>query len=261
MGTKPKAIVAFTLASLLVLAASGCRETGSGAPDIAPPDPLVLKSYVVQQGYGDELHSIIQNIMNLAGGEERLGGVQLAPNGELLVAAPASFHEGLEEFLAKIKQEAPKAPSSVRVQYWIVIGRKSVKPESKDIPDHLLPVVEEIAKSQGPQEFMLLEHLSHTSLNNKRTHVDGAFVNIHSEATIYEGRVLLSLKIGISGSEFDTTLQVPQGKTLVLGQSSHFVHNPLLTAVILGKDSREVKLEDKSRMVNMYYIIRAERLD
>ena len=59
----------------------------------------------------------------------------------------------------------------------------------------------------------------------------------------------------------NTSVQIPHGKTLVLGQTANLVRTPAMAAIVLGKDPTREKLDMKTQMVNIYYIIRADRID
>ena len=81
----------------------GCNRPNNESTNVPQDEPpqetkqRVLKSYNVPERFSGQIH-VIQEI--LAGH----GRARLAPDGQLLVAAPKSFHDGVEDFIEQLEK-------------------------------------------------------------------------------------------------------------------------------------------------------------
>jgi hypothetical protein len=95
-----RALVVSLVVSLGVVAAIvGCR---ANTEPLGPP-AMVLRAYEVPQGQAQELRNIVSSLLYQGENVPRLGNVVVAPTGQLLVSAPATFHNGVQELLGAVR--------------------------------------------------------------------------------------------------------------------------------------------------------------
>lgn len=228
------------------------------APLEREKEPLVLKSYEVPEGYGDEVKRIINDLLIDRVAEKRYGQVTMAPDGQLLVNAPKSFHPGVENFLDTLKKKGPLPPEpSIRMHYWIVLGMQTSGMSNAGQFKEIAPALESINESQGTHEFVLLEHLSTLSKSNHQAQVTGATAEISCLSSIRNDQVLMDMWIRSESSRLDTEVQIPAGKLLVLGQSAIEPKRPYALLEEFSSQSRAAKQSEKV-LFNIFYIVRAD---
>lgn len=250
------------------------------------PESLVLKSYQVPERLAKEIRQTMNTL--LGRGEESgssaqgpIGRALLAPDGQILISAPQSFHKGVEEFIERIKKNNPAPSPSAEVRYWIVAARKAEYPLNPDAaavsglandlknpyePDELMavrPALDAIIDNQGYMEFKLLDQVSVTSSGEgSRSKLRGAFIGINQSLTAYnDGTVMIKPEISwFSGSinvkdrlktrgSINTVIETKSGEFVVIGQlSQEFKPSPFGT-----KKGEEEKIE----LMNVFYILSA----
>jgi len=216
----PKSLSIVIFAALSTLAIVACQA--AAAPRDNPTDDLVLRAYSVPAPYGPEILSVIRGLFYRAKDVPPMGTVAISPSGELMVAAPKAFHPGIEQFLAGLAKAPPAPPASIRIDYWVVIGGPTVKPDDVSVPgQEIQSVLDAIRESQGPMQFTLLEKASATSLSGEGANNDGKRLHISQNAAAYGDRVIANIDIGLRGpNTFKTRVQIPLNKSVVLGQSN-----------------------------------------
>jgi hypothetical protein len=237
---------------LIFIVFAGC--TNSRNDTAKESETLVLKSYVVPDRLAKE---ISQTINELLGNEwprnkeqPAIGKARITPDGQLLVAAPKSFHDGVKSFIAQIKNVNPEPSASAEVNYWIIAGRKAKNPANLNEFREIIPALTTIQSKQGNMEFKLLDHLSTTLSQATESRFSDSFASIQQTVSAYsDGTLLIVLSIRChdkSGS-IDTQIETRNGELVVLGQLSQRVY---------GKPVFEPE-EKGHELVNVYYIISA----
>ncbi len=237
----------FCLAAVLMIA---CQPTAPlPAAQTQHEAPAELKIYQVPAAYRAEAGGIIRALLR-RGKEAPLGSVAVGPTGQLLVTAPASFHPGVAQFVARLHSEKPKPVASVALSYWVLVGVPSQKATpAAQMEPALGPVVEAIQKANGSMSFRLLERLRLSSVSGESAQTKGAVVHVRQTATAYDDRVLAELEIRPGrSSKLETRVQFPAGKTVVLGHAG--LHKDL---------AEELFPEGVEGLATVFYVVRADR--
>lgn len=208
-----------TFLSLVLCFMAGCRGTstdtgGSGS------EPMVLKTYSVPTEFRLEVSSIIKNIL-IKGEAQPLGKAIVTPSGEILVAAPKSFHPGIEEFVSGLSKATPTPPPTIRLDYWVVEGTPSSKEQQGEPIQELVDALATLSQSQGPMNFRLAERASLVSLSGERVKTMSPGLEVSQTATQYKDRVIADLELRFRGpNSLSVRVQIPNNKTMVIGQQS-----------------------------------------
>jgi hypothetical protein len=230
--------------------------SGAKAEPAQEAEQPVLKSYKVPERLASEVEQILHSLLFYS--EPKIGNARLTPDGQLLVLAPKSFHNGVEDFIEQIKKNNPAPSPSVEVNYWIVAGREAKTPAKLDEFNRIKPALETIQNNQGDMEFKLLDHVVLTSSNQGTpTHVEGAIVRINQMFSAYsDGSLSIQPSIELMRTargdilSIKTDIETKSGELVVLGQSSQdFFGRPIFEQ---QKDEKDVE------RVNVYYIISAD---
>lgn len=231
--------------------------SGTKAESAQEAEQPVLKSYEVPERLANEIQGTLLGLLNYS---KPQGSARLTPDGQLLIIAPKSFHDGVEGFIEKLEKNTPAPSPSVEVHYWIVAGRKAKKPAKLDEFNRIKPALETIQNTQGDMEFKLLDYVVLTSSNQVRpTQVGGAVVKISQMLSAYsDGSLSIQPSIDLIGTaqgnirSIQTNIETRSGELVVLGQSSQVF--PLMPIFEQNKDPEKMHFEK----VNVYYIISAD---
>jgi len=212
---------AVPIVALLVVMAfyAGCSDTEVQREGEPVP---VLRSYTIAPELGPELTTILNEILDRGEGVPPAGRVELGPSGRLLVAAPESVHEGIEEIIAEIDETPPEPAPSISITYWIVTGKPAEETSWSPRIDTMGSVFEGIASADGPTEFALLERVDLHSRSGERASTGTRHFWVEQRATSRAGGVLadLDLKGKRGAASVRTRVDLEPGTTLVLGQSA-----------------------------------------
>ena len=247
--------------SLIVFA--GCTNPQN---DSKESEALVLKSYEVPERFAKEVSETINDLLSKdadkpENSQPPIGKATIAPDGQILVAAPKSFHDGLKDFIASLASSKPEPSLSTEVNYWIVAGRKANKPATFEEFNTIKPALETIQNNQGSMEFKLLDHIILTSSGQgTTTRLDGELFNISQTLSAYsDGSLGIGSYIGHQFREppnmsykrysINTQIETQSGKLVVLGQVSQGFNMPIFTTAEEGKPHYET--------VSVFYIISA----
>jgi hypothetical protein len=203
---------------------AGCGVTDAAAEQ---REPVVLETYKVPQGLESDVRSMLHTVMG--GSESPVGRVTSGPGGTIVVVAPESLHAGVERLIAELAAlDAPAQPVPVELTYWFVVGRPvpdlpaghRTAPGSK--LEVLAPVLEEIAQSQGPMEFRLLERLELASMGEIHATLSGTMARVQQRALVVQDNVVADLQINVVGlGGVETRVKLKPEQFLVLGQSGY----------------------------------------
>lgn len=239
------------------IALTGCN--GQKAESAQGQNTIVLKSYKVPEGLARDIYDDINGLLySGAPSEPAIGRARIAPDGQLLVAAPESFHDGMKDFIEEINKNNPGPTPTAEVDYWIVAGRKSKTPAKLDEFQAIKAALETIQNTQGSMEFKLLDHLAATSSGQgKDTRLSGAYIEITQSVSAYsDGSLVIHPRIiwnprssmETTGGRIDTQISTKSGELVVLGQLSQEFGGG---SIFGPKRNGEKQVE----LVNVFYII------
>lgn len=252
----------FLIFSLVLIL--GCGQDNKAAQE---NEPLILRSYAVPEGMAKE---VSETINELLGWNERrgrsdvnlppIGKARVSPDGQLLVAAPESFHNGVYNFIEHLQKVNPEPSPSAEVNYWIVAGRKANKPAILDDFKTIKPALETIQNSQGNMEFKLIDHSALASSGQgTETRLESTLFFIRQTLSAYsDGSLEIYSSIAYNlllpngdhrNYSIDTRIETKSGELVVLGQASQQFNMPIFTPAEEGKPHYET--------VSVYYIISA----
>lgn len=253
------------LGLLVAIALSAACLGLSGSSE--DPEAVELRTYTVPEGFDrNEWYSVLNN--TLITGDTRIGNVTPGPSNTLVVTAPRSVHDGIEDLLEELKSRGPEPrpePGSVSVNYWVLVSRPiatggSVSPvriasDQKDRLGRIEPVLDQIVSVQGPMEFHLLEQLQLTSVDtHEHSEIRGRSVEISQTVmSPMPGERIADVKIRMFGKRgtihnLASRIKLERDKYVVLGQTAYNGEKP-------GLFGQTGQLDDD---MMLYYVVAAE---
>ena len=225
----------------------------NGAAARAPdPGRPVLATYPLPPGLGERVVGLLRDL--LVEGEHPIGRVALAPGDRVIVVAPESIQEGIAATMKALGDAPPPPPpSTIRLHYWLVLGRPAVQPSGLERLGEGSSAMESIMRSQGPLDLRLLDEVLLASMEGEWAEVSGRRAKIEQRVARFGDRVIADLNVGAMG-QLRTRVQLEPGKFVVLGQVG-FDEREAATA-FLGPGAPE-PVQDAL----LYYVVRAEILD
>ncbi len=242
----------------VVVLTGGC--VGSSSED---PQEMQLRTYRLPEGQDVKtFRNYLRNSLDT--GDQSLGTVTTYPDGSLVVTAPVSVHDGIEDLIGELTKRGPEPakppPSSVTVNYWFLLGKPIPGGESRiasqalQQSQHLQPVLKEIVKAQGGMEFHLLEQMRLISLdNNSDAEVRGRRVAVRQEVLSHDsGQRLADIKVTMFGKSgvlhtLQSRIKLEPGKFIILGQTAYN-----------NRDGGLPQLAEADEQVMLYYVLSAE---
>jgi hypothetical protein len=208
------------LATAVALFHLGCFN----APMTPPPaevEPRVVRTYDVPAGAGRDLRNAINGLSGASREKEPEAGVtaraQLLPDGRVAVYAPESFQAGVKQLVDGLASKPPPPLLSFRVwQVRGVPGKGSVAPGL----EVLRPTLDELTKVVGPMDFTLVEPTLINVASGEHAESIGEWGRVEIEGSVLGETVFARLKVEARNRRLETSLQLPKGKTVVIGQSS-----------------------------------------
>jgi hypothetical protein len=197
-----------------------CFSCGQGSTPAGRD--VQLRSYRVPEGMGQQLRSILGNVLSGTEKDSMLGRASLAPNGELVVVAPAAMQRGVEDLLKEIASSPRKGPTTVELSYWLLGSRPGSAP--KDQAAELSEAAHALG-SQLPTSMHLevMEKLRLQSMTDEQAEMWGRTLQVHQTAAASEGRVVADLRLNrvheASPSRVETRVQLVPGQLLILAES------------------------------------------
>ena len=209
------------LLAVALLALAACNNPPlAPAPGAADKPPIQLQVYDVPAGTVREMRSALNGVLgNKENSETALGRVSVTPDGRLMVLAPERIQAGVKSMVEQIAKKAGVAPARVETTFWIVVGKRDGKGE---LPPGLVEIkaaLDEVAKTQGPMQFRLLELLKLATLSGETGSVRGESGVVKQEMTATNGSVLARFALNAGPKSVDTSVQMKPGQTLVLAQT------------------------------------------
>jgi hypothetical protein len=183
------------------------------------PPATYLRSYDVRP----ELAAEIRNALAPALTPYQVG---IAPNGQLLVAAPPAFQKGVEEFLKQVAARKPSATPSIRIEAWFVTASPG-QPDDSPALKEIEPALRALSQSKGPTRFELFEQLSTQARSGDQfSEVQGAHARMVVSASVLRDSqdhsvvaAQLKLRSNQGPQSLTANTELRPGELLVLGQS------------------------------------------
>lgn len=219
-------LVASLVVSLGVVAVvASCRVNneplvGAGAASLAKPE-MVLRAYDVPQAQAQELRNIVSSLLWAGDGQPRAGNVVVAPTGQLLVNAPAAFHEGVRELTKAVKAMPAQTPASIVIDYWIVRGTPGAG-ETKvggDVPKEAAAALEKMGGGGG-MALSLWDHTRVTSMTNERAEVERRGAKFRQTASVQGDAVNADIDLVTDVGRVELRTSLALDKTTVLIQAA-----------------------------------------
>jgi hypothetical protein len=206
----------------VVLATGGWLAVlGWSGRSVPNTDPRVLRSYNVRPEVAVE----VRNALNTALGPFGQAGV--APNGQILVAAPLSFQEGVAQLLTNVASHDPSATPSIHVDAWFVTASPGSPVDSPSLKE-IQPALHALEQSKGPMRFELLEELSTQAQSGEsNSNVQGTRAGMVVSVSVLRDSqdhplIAAQLRLHLNQGQGAITAQAElrPDELLVLGQSS-----------------------------------------
>jgi hypothetical protein len=221
------------LLTATILLQGGCR----GREEMDPHE-MQIRTYQLPEGVDARTFRAYLSD-SLRTGEQNLGTVKTYPDGSLVVTAPVSVHESIEDLLADMARRGPREPepepASVTLSYWFLLGRPVQGSSAPTLAgpglrpsEEIQPVLNEIVKAQGGMEFRLLETLRLTSLDSgDRAEIRGRRIAVAQKVFSHESEERLAdIKVTIFGSRgvqhsLESRVKLVPDRFVVLGQTAY----------------------------------------
>ncbi|MBN1774013.1 MAG: hypothetical protein JXB32_22330 [Deltaproteobacteria bacterium] len=187
-----------------------------GTPLAPPPNPPVMATYDAPAPIAEKVAGVLRSLV--AEGENPAGRVAALPGGRIVVVAPASIQDGVRDFIEHVRSgPLPPPPATIRIRYWLVLGRPAAEPSGLEQLAAAAPALEAVMASTGPLELRLLDRVEAISLENEHATAAGRRAEINQRAARAENGVFADLHIG-TRARLDTRVLLEPGKLVVLGQ-------------------------------------------
>lgn len=240
-----KTQMALFLLTLVCLAGSvACSKLESpGSTEVG----YAMEAYTIPPQYGRDIAQAIKKLVTDDDGKPINGRVQVAPNGQLLVAAPAQFQAGVKKFVAALGEKNVQTAPTITFDYWVIIGHPGIK--KTNLAKEFTTALEVATRDQDPQGYYLLERLSSVSLSGQHVVVEGTFSRIVIEPAVYNQNVVADLDFKVADSKVKSRLQMVPGKLTVLGQ----------TGLELQQRFEKIHIDQSvkdSRFANVFFVLR-----
>lgn len=189
------------------------------APDAAK-QALVMKTYEVPGGYGQQVKSVLSSAFY--GVKDHVGArAVVGPDGQLVVVGPAGLHEGVQALLATMKDKpAATPPPTFGMRTWLVLGSPTGgEGHRRGALKSAGAALDALEKAQGAMDFWLLERLDVQVLGDDRAEVRGRHAQAGVRASVWNERLLMDVQLKAGRSEITTRLSARPGQQVVLGEA------------------------------------------
>lgn len=211
-----------TGAATLLIFLVVCWGCGNGDDHSNGEPPPLLRAYEVTPELAPELTTILNELLWRSEGIPPAGRVRLSPSGQLLVAAPESVHDGIEEIIAKM-ETAPQDPAPmIAITYWIVAGHPTGETTWSPRLREVEQALETVTSAEGSMTFDLIEKVELHSLSGESGSTESRLYRIDQKATARGDRVFSNLQIKgkYQGGNITSRVNLRPDQFLVLGQSA-----------------------------------------
>jgi hypothetical protein len=203
---------------------------------------VTIRTYSVNPQIAGELRNALAAALSTSPGFPPRGQVTLAPNGRLLVSAPASVQSGVGSVIDEINNRELAPTPSMLFEAWIVSASPAGSAEGGGDPaagsprlNDVEPALAAIRKARGPMRFELVEKLATQARSgNEDSEVRGVRWQMRVIPTIRRGEKdapVVSAEFYIGGfprpgdppgleQAVKSMAELKPGQLLVVGQSS-----------------------------------------
>lgn len=202
----PLCIVAFTAA---------CRVNSE--PLVGGAPAMMLRAYDVPAEQAQEMRNIVSSLMYAGENVPRIGNVVVAPTGQLLVSAPATFHDGVRELLSAVKAAPQQSPAAVTIDYWIVRGAPGETKVGDDVPKAAASALEQMG---GGMSLSLWDHTRITSMANERADVERRGAKFRQTVAVQGDAVMADIDVETDVGRVRLRTALPLDSTRVLIQAA-----------------------------------------
>lgn len=206
--------LSFVSCSIIAITA-GCRVNSE--PLVGGAPAMVLHAYDVPAGQAQELRNVVSSLMYAGENVPRLGNVVVAPTGQLLVSAPATFHEGVRELLSAVKAAPQQTPAAIAIDYWIVRGTPGETKIGADVPKAAASALEQMG---GGMSLSLWDHTRITSMTNERAKFERRGAKFQQTVSVQGDAVLADIDVETDVGTVRLRSALPLDSTRVLIQAA-----------------------------------------
>jgi hypothetical protein len=126
----------------------------------------VLASYDVPKGSARSIVTTLGDTFWIGENEKRVGRAAVTPDGHLLVLAPPNVQAGVQPLIDQLAKAPPQFELTIELDYYVVQGKAAPSPQpAPPGAADIQPALDEIAKTQGPQTFTIMQRARLSSLN------------------------------------------------------------------------------------------------
>lgn len=144
------------------------------------------------------------------------------PDGKVAVYAPPSFQAGIEPLLKSVNSKND-SNATIDFKVWQVIGTRAAKTAVEPALEVMHTELEEVAKIYGPMELSLYLASELQTVAGDSGLMRNGLGRIEAEGNLQADRIYPRLKFVSnfkpSPIDFETTVQLSPGKTVVFGQN------------------------------------------
>jgi hypothetical protein len=156
---------AFLALALCIPFLGGCRT---------PPheENIELRTYDVPKGTASTLVTTIKDVMWM-GDNKLIGRAVVTPDGRLAVLATPSVQDGIEKLVDRVAKSPVFPEQTTELHYALVLGKPASSAQAYPPGvEEMKAGLDEIAHSQGPQAFTLMQRAALKSLNDEEGRLD-----------------------------------------------------------------------------------------
>jgi hypothetical protein len=226
-----------TLCTAVLLLTAACHLGESSSP--ASPTPaggipsnLVLRTYEVPGGAAAQVRAVLKDVFWIGSdgkdSNKFLGRSDIGPDGRLVVMASEGVQDGVQTLIESLGKHPPKPAPTIDTTYWVVFatpgkGGGALPPGLNEVA----PALQQIEKSDGPQQFTLGEKLVLTQISGEAARIFGRETEVRQTASVTGNAISTEISLERRAQRIETRVNLTPGQTLVLSSSG---------ATPLGKD-------------------------
>jgi hypothetical protein len=231
IGATGRSLIWFVIGVILAAGAALLAARTWHAPEWRAPETTVMRSYEVRPEIANEVASALRSALSPSSGPY-YGRVSLSPSGQLLVVAPPSIQQGVEQVLKEVAAREPATTPSIHFEAWLVTASTGAPADSPNLKE-IAPALHALEQSKGPAHFELLEKLTTQTRSGQESSVQGDYALLSVTGSVLRGNkdqaiiaALLEVTMHPHGPHgpppfIRAQTELRPGELLVLGQSNY----------------------------------------